>query len=335
MRNSPIHRGGRPTEGRPLSLASLSQMVDGWLLDGEIRNFSKGTLALRRFIADKLLWFLRKHGADECGVAELRRFFAYLQRDYDQASGGRWGDPRQLGKLRPATVATFYRHLRTLFNFIVSEGELESSPIEDAIPPPIARSDQIIPFTDDQVQALIRAAKKSRYPRRDEAIVLFLLDTGARASEVCGLRVEDVDIANRRAEVLGKGGKKRMIAFSGPTAKALWAYIRTETREPEDPLFASERGIEEPLTRWGLLQLVERLGKAADIRGVRCSPHTFRHTFSISFLRAGGNQFTLMSILGHTQISTTNRYVALAEADIAAQHRQFSPVARLLKGKGK
>jgi site-specific recombinase XerD len=66
----------------------------------------------------------------------------------------------------------------------------------------------------------------------------------------------------------------------------------------------------------------------------RCSPHTFRHTFAISFLRAGGNVFTLKEMLGHTSLAMTNRYVAIAQADISKQHAQFSPVKTFKKAKG-
>ncbi|MBC7806379.1 MAG: site-specific integrase, partial [Akkermansiaceae bacterium] len=73
---------------------------------------------------------------------------------------------------------------------------------------------------------------------------------------------------------------------------------------------------------------IERLGKSARLQGVRCSPHTFRHYAAISFLRAGGNSFTLQNLLGHSSLTMTMNYVKIAEADITAQHRQFSPVAR-------
>jgi integrase/recombinase XerD len=62
---------------------------------------------------------------------------------------------------------------------------------------------------------------------------------------------------------------------------------------------------------------------------VRLSPHTFRHTFAIEFLRNGGNQFTLMALLGHTDVKMTQRSVTYAQADIAAQHRINSPVDRM------
>ena len=79
----------------------------------------------------------------------------------------------------------------------------------------------------------------------------------------------------------------------------------------------------------GVRQIVERAGKVAHIEAMRCSPHTFRHTMAVTFLRNGGQVFALKKILGHTDLNMTNRYVALVQADIAKQHRQFSPVDNL------
>jgi integrase/recombinase XerD len=203
----------------------------------------------------------------------------------------------------------------------------------ESIAPPISRSDQAQPFTEAQVSGLIAACRLTTHSRRDEDIVLFLLDTGVRASELCGIVFADLDMPARRCSVLGKGNKRRGVYFGKSTAKALYYYIREDAREPDDPLFITDRGetAGDPLTRSGLLQLIERLEKSARLAGIRCSPHTFRHTFAISFLRNGGNVFTLQQMLGHTSLHMTNRYVALAQADIEKQHRQFSPVDSLRK----
>ena len=85
----------------------------------------------------------------------------------------------------------------------------------------------------------------------------------------------------------------------------------------------------ERLNESGLGQLVRSLGQIAGVKGVRCSPHTFRHTFAIEYLRAGGDPLSLMTLLGHTDLKMTNRYVAFATADVKRKHRQFSPVERM------
>ncbi len=304
-----------------IAVSSLQKYADGWLLSCQISQHSERTLGNRRMVLDKLLWFFKQKDIQDCGVTELRVFLAYLSTGHKD-KGGRWGNPQLTETVKSRTVKDYHATLRTLFNWIVSEGALRVSPME-RIPVPVDRPDSIEPFTEAQVKALLEAAKKTRQPRRDEALTLFLLDTGCRASELCDLNLNDVDMSGKKASVEGKGGKSRPVYFGRTTGRALWQYLREDERTPEEPLFQSERG--ERLTRSGLRQLIERIGKVAGIESVRCSPHTFRHTFAISFLREGGNQFTLMHILGHTHLAMTARYVHLAQADVENQHRQFSP----------
>lgn len=328
MQKAPLHFS-KTNSSIPTS--QLTRFAEGWLLDGEIRQHSPQTLAIRRLLIGKLQWFLDDRKAPECGIMELRQFFAHISNGHT-SNGGRWGDTKRVKQVRPKTVKTYHSHLRPFFHWLIQEGILESSPM-DAITPPIARADQIQPFNERQVQAIIAAAQKTKHPKRDALIVCFLLDTGVRASELCDLRLKDIDITARRAVVLGKGNKHRSVYFGRFTAKALWNYLREDEREPDSAVFQSDRGTGtgEALTRSGLLQLIERLGDAACIDAVRCSPHTFRHTFAVTFLRNGGNVFTLQQLLGHTNIAMTNRYVAISQGDLERQHRQFSPVDGLRK----
>ena len=131
----------------------------------------------------------------------------------------------------------------------------------ERIPVPVDRPDTIQPFDTNQVNALLQAAKQTRQPRRDEALLLFLLDTGVRASEVCDLKFKDLDMSAKRATVDGKGGKSRPVPIGRTATKALWQYLREDGREPDDPVFQSERG--EALTQSGLQQMIERLGSVA------------------------------------------------------------------------
>jgi len=312
-----------------ISVRDLERFAKSWLLDSEIRQLSPGTIANRSLIISKFVWFLKQNEIAECGTLEVREFLAYVSNGHD-AKEGRFGNDSLRRKVKPSTVHMYFARLRTFFGFLILEGAIDVSPME-ALRPPVCRPDQIQPFSQEQAERLVNQAKRSTHPRRDEAIVLFLLDTGVRASELCGVQMKDMDLQGRRCNVLGKGGKVRAIYFGRDTTRALWQYLKESPREPEEFLFVSDRGTcaTDPLTRSGLLQLIVRLGRAAKIEATRCSPHTFRHTFAIEFLRAGGNIFSLMNILGHTDMKMTNKYVALAQADIANQHRQFSPADRL------
>jgi integrase/recombinase XerD len=134
---------------------------------------------------------------------------------------------------------------------------------------------------------------------------------------------------------MGKGNKRRSVYFGSTTAAAIVRYQRRGNGafEGSRPLFVADRGRMDgqALTRSGLQQMIEKLGKMAGIEEARCSPHTFRHTFAISFLRAGGTAFALQQILGHEHLDMTQKYVKMAQADIEFQGRSNSPVDKLRK----
>ncbi len=152
---------------------------------------------------DKLQWFLREKSYASCGKQELQAFLAYVASG-NVPDGGRWGNPQQIRAVRPFTTKTYHGHLRTFFRWLIDDGHLTASPME-AITSPAARADQIQPFTEKQAEALLSAAKRTLHPKRDEAILSFLLDTGVRASELCGLRLCDLDAAGRTCIVQGYG----------------------------------------------------------------------------------------------------------------------------------
>ncbi|HEX8236057.1 MAG TPA: tyrosine-type recombinase/integrase [Abditibacteriaceae bacterium] len=316
-----------------LTVADLERHGRDWLFDCEYRQHSTRTIELRKFLTEKLVWFLREHGHERCGTSELKQFLVYIGNAHESPSG-RWGNPRLRRAVRSVTVLDYFRVLRTFFGWLVKEGVLEVSPVS-RIAPPVARSNQIQPFTSEQVGLLLQAARKSLHPRRDEAILLFLLDTGVRATELCELKMSQLDLDGRRCTVRGKGNKTRTVYLGRRTVKAVWNYLKEDPREDDEPVFVSDRGTRagDPLTRSGLLQLIRRLGRAAGIQSARCSPHTFRHTFAVDLLRSGAHIFALQQLLGHTSLHMTNRYVALAQADIENQHRLHSPVDRLRTGK--
>ena len=317
-----------------LSLSDLEYYAMGWGLDGDAQMLARSYVAKRKDTTSKLLWFLKAREYDRCGAQELRAFFAYLRTSHE-APGGRWGNERQRKALTPATVGMWHKMLRAFFNYVVADGGLDSSPMA-RIAAPIARPDQVRPFSEAQQRALIEAARRSRYHVRNVALLLFMLDTGARASEVCAVTFGDLSLSERSCRIRGKGDKERTVCFGTATTQALFAHLRLHSREPGSPLFIAIGGTRpgEALTRFGLKQLLAEWGEAAGITGVRCSPHTCRHTMAVGWLLSGGDQYTLQILLGHSNPSMTSRYVNLARADLQAQHRRVSPLDKLLQKGG-
>lgn len=318
-----------PTPETPaLSLAELTTFGDSWLLDGDIQGLSPRTLAERREMLEKLAWFLRQREIPHLDRQACRLFLAYVARAHK--SGPRWGnedDPRCARAPRPATLHSYYRRLHGFCGFVAAETHAAET-LMVGLKAPIVRQDQIQPFTIEQVEALVRAAHRSKVdPLRDEALVLFLVGTGARVSEACGLLRRDWDLPGRKVTVLGKGNKRRDLYLGKNVTGSLWDYVRARGRAEEDPIFQAVRGRtpREALTPNGAGQIIRGLGLAAGLSGVRCSPHSLRHTHAVHFLRNGGNVYELMENLGHTSLTVVRRYVKLAEVDLRRAAMRFSP----------
>lgn len=307
-------------------VSDLAFLAESWVLDARSRQLSPQTVDAFRITSEKFLWWLQQEGHTTCGANQVRGFLSYV--GAPPPPGGRWGNPQKTKPNRPRTVHTYWERLRTFFRWAVSEGLIEQSPME-TIKPPVARRDQVRPFTEVQVTELLGACRRSKFQTRDEAICLLLIDTAMRNSELCKLRMRDLDLQGRNVWIAeGKGKKGRTVYFCDATAKALWRYLRGNERKPDDPVFVTERG--DAFTPSGLRQMVRRLGRAAGIESVRCSPHTYRHTASLWSLKEGMHPFALREMLGHTDLTMTQRYVALADADLREQHDRFSPVRRLV-----
>jgi site-specific recombinase XerD len=159
-------------------------------------------------------------------------------------------------------------------------------------------------------------------------MVLLLLDTGIRASELCTLTLENTFVKEGYIKVSGKGDKERMVAFGATTKKALMRYLTTFRPQSDDPyLVLTSQGV---ITYTALNHCIKRIGISVGIP--RLHPHLFRHTFAVNYLMNGGDIMSLRLMLGHTDISVTQMYLHLAESHVQIQHAKFSPVDRLLLG---
>jgi site-specific recombinase XerD len=220
--------------------------------------------------------------------------------------------------------------VKAFVNFCLAEGLLDENPLRN-VKSPRVHNDQIEPLSAEQVQALVDAARRTRTQERDVALILLQVDTGLRVSELCGLTVGDIDRGSGELSVLGKGNKRRRVYMGTAARRALWRYLEVDRRDAlaEEPLFVALGGYHPGagLTPSGVFQIVQKAGMAAGISGV--GPHDLRRTFAISFLRHGGNLLEFQLLMGHNDLATLRRYVALAEADLSRAHRAASPVDRM------
>lgn len=214
--------------------------------------------------------------------------------------------------------------LKVFFGFLHNEGFIESNPTL-VVQKQKVRKPVIQTLSMEQVDRLVATCKKDFYGVRDRAILLVLIDTGLRASELCGIALSDLDWSEQTIRVVGKGDKERIVPFGSAVRQALRQYVIVRGELETNALFVGHYG--DPIDRSRLREIVRRRCERAGIRGIRPSPHTLRHTAAVSFLRAGGDTFTLQKLLGHTSQEMTRRYCeSLSTEDVQRKHRQFSPV---------
>lgn len=175
----------------------------------------------------------------------------------------------------------------------------------------------------DDVKKLI-ATCSTTLALRDKAILLCLLDTGARASEFLDLNLKDVDLTAGAVRIEhGKGDKSRTVFLGSISRRALRKYLKErEDLRPNSPLWTTDEG--ERLKFSGLRQVIERRASAAGIQTPGL--HDFRRSFAITMLRNGVDLQTISRLLGHASLSVTERYLAQETNDLAEGHRKGSPV---------
>ncbi|AQU02571.1 hypothetical protein B1774_00320 [Dehalococcoides mccartyi] len=223
----------------------------------------------------------------------------------------------------PTSVLDYYKAVKRFFNWLIEEGVLSKSPLATIKPPRIEQK-VIRPFTKQQIEDLLTTCGDSPTGLRNRAMILTMLDTGLRVSEMAAIQLKDVDFDKETIIVMGKGAKQRIVRIGHKTQESILRYLLT--RQDECPaLWLSTTGA--GLSTEGIKVVVRELGKRAGLTGVRCSPHTFRHTFATQALINGAGEFEVQSLLGHSTLTMTKRYTASLRSEYAVQeHKKFSPV---------
>jgi integrase/recombinase XerC len=205
--------------------------------------------------------------------------------------------------LDPVSIARKLAALRSFLKFLVRRRVLARNPARGVRGPRLPR--KLVSFLPvDDAFAMMDAPVPPRAAARDQAIVELLYASGLRVSELVGLDVEDVDRDRAALRVLGKGGKERMVPFGATARRALDALL-TGPHADTGPLFRNRRG--RRLTARAVHDIVRARARAAGITR-RVSPHTLRHTFATHLLEGGADLRLIQELLGHSRLSTTQRY---------------------------
>lgn len=317
---------------------SISKAIDGFLKFKVAEGLSQRTVDSYEYYLNQWMNHIGDQDVAKIISSDLTNYLAWMRTEYKPKRWNGNEDPLSAKSLRNVYIA-----LRAFYTWLNKEFNLPN-PAKEITPPKFPQH-VIQTFSKEDIEKLIKACIYSREAQteqrhkfvmrrpsanRDQAIVLTLLDTGLRATELCSLTVEDVDLKTGKVNVRhgvgggAKGGKGRVTYLGKVARKAVWRYLATreDGSDPKAPLFISAG--DRPFNRDSLRILIRRLGERAQITHVH--PHQFRHTFAITYLRSGGDVFTLQSLLGHGSLDMVRHYAQIAEVDVENAHRKASPV---------
>ena len=258
-----------------------------------------------------------------------QRYFHHLYTDYKPTRFS--GDTSPLA---PASIDNHWKTIRGFYNWASKILSIQRPDL--GLDRPKYSSPQIIPFTQDEVKRLLDACQFTQVVKqsgrtynikrpnadRDRAIIMILLDTGIRLGELLRLKLGDINLENGEIYIRpyrdGIKSKSRVVFLGLRARQAVWKYIAKQQamNDPADPLII--------LKGASIRILITRIGENAGVPNAH--PHRFRHTMAITYLRNGGDVFTLQRLLGHATLDMTMRYLAIAKMDIAKAHRYASPV---------
>ncbi len=278
-------------------------------LDAE-RRASPHTL--RSYSADlaEFQGFVRTQGASGLDVVDARLLRAYLVRLHQR-------------RLAKSSIARKLASVRSCFRFLTRRGLVAGNPARQVRTPSVPRRLPSFLPQDESKELLDRPVGPSAAGRRDHAILELLYASGLRVAECCGLDLDDLDRRRATVRVLGKGDKERVVPVGEAALAALDAYLGRRG-EGSGPLFCNQRGGR--LTPRSVHRIVRRLARAAGLTR-RVSPHTLRHTFATHMLAEGADLRLIQELLGHSRLSTTQRYTHVSPEHLMKVYDRAHPRA--------
>lgn len=299
-------------------MENYTQGVDNWGLSAWLDSLSSvagSTRAVYQRDAAAAVQWLEESGVVGPGAVDRRTVRRYLAELGTNGYAAR-------------TISRKASVLRRYFDWARRTGRTESDPtLGLAAPRGASRLPQVL--KDDQIHTLIdkpaRAGDDGARDARDLAIVELLYGSGLRVSELCGLRHEDLDLAQAQVRVWGKGSTQRLVPLSDPAAAALRAWLRDHRDSfitddtPDAAVFLNQRG--RAMTPRDVRRVIDRRSV------VPTHPHALRHTFATHLLDGGADLRAVQELLGHADISTTQIYTHVSRERLREVHRSSHPRA--------
>jgi len=267
---------------------------------------------LRGYATDlaELLRFLAGRGVSDLAGVDTRAVRAYLA----------WLHERRLSK---ATIARKLASARSCLRFLARRGMIDGNPARQVRSPRLGRRLPSFLPKDEATELLDQKPEESEAGRRDHALLELLYATGLRVAECCGLDPNDLDRSQGTVRVLGKGGKERVVPVGETALEAVDAYMKMRG-DGTGPLFRNARGGR--LTTRSVHRVVKERARQAGI-SQRVTPHTLRHTFATHMLGEGADLRLIQELLGHSRLSTTQRYTHVSPEHLMKVYDKAHPRA--------
>lgn len=239
----------------------------------------------------------------------------------------RWyfGMLREYNGISMVTLQGRMRYLNSFWTFLTKENLVSENPIARIeslrIESTIKKA-----YSPQEMEALRLSCK---HPR-DRALIEFLYATGVRVSELCSLKVGDIDLYKQEFKVMGKGRKERSLYISDVACFHLFRYLKWRSEKEEltieelekQPLFVGAKKPYNGITPAGVQHALKVLGKAAGVGNVH--PHRFRRTFATDLLNRGMRIEEVMVLMGHTKIETTLIYCNIKQDNVRESYRKYA-----------
>jgi site-specific recombinase XerD len=293
----------------PLYSMNIDEALREYLMDQKIGNRSPRTIEYRQLHIGDFISYA-KTASIPLKLTEITP--QYIKLYLSERTVHKW------------SLRAKYLCLHALFNWAIKQGYVEHNPL-DMIDKPVMPKTVTPIVTEDEITRVLKQFDTSTFlGKRNSAVILVLLDTGIRLSELCAIKMQDVDIEGGYLKVQGKGNKERIVAIGDVTRKALWQYIKSRHSAPHSELWLTEEF--KPLSAQGWKTVIRRVKERLGITK-KFSTHVMRHTAAVSLLRNGMDMKSVQRTLGHTSLQMTDHYVdMLTQEDVLKKHKQFSPM---------
>lgn len=304
-----------------LPVDDLRTLLPDWRIHLRARQLSSATVRTYLRDAEQFVEFLTASGmptaVGSIAREHLEHYLVALSERPSRQIDRRTGEPKPIS---PAYVNKQYRSLQQLFKWLHEDGEIDTNPFARMKPPQVPEKPVPV-ITPEQTDALFATCKGHTLEnRRDAAILHVLLDTGLRASELAGAKLDEVDFDNGTIGVVGKGSRPRVVPFDAKTADALRRYIRARRGHKHASSPALWLGTKGPLMANGIQQMINR--RCADAGLPHINLHRFRHTYAHRWLADGGSEQGLMRLAGWKSREMLGRYGASAADERAREEHK-------------